>query len=108
MALYDTFSAGIISKEFTIYKKDEFMKMVKALDAEGIKTFLLLVKLHDIKVNPLATSLIPYDGTGDGNNVSFELEKIPILLQNILYKFMEMYIKNKTVELERQSFAKAI
>lgn len=39
MALYDTFLKGVVNKEFTAYKKDEFLKMVKSLDDEGIKTF---------------------------------------------------------------------
>ena len=102
MALYDTFTKGVVAKEFTTHKKDEFLKLVKTLDQEGIKTFLLIIKSHELKDIPDAISPIPYSGTSSDAGIMFDLEKIPIILQNILYKFMEMYTTNKQVELERQ------
>ena len=104
MALYDTFLKGVVNKEFTAHKKEEFLKMVKGLDTEGIKTFLLIVKFHDIRVSQQSSSMLPYGSHIDEKGVTFDLDKFPSLLQNILYKFMEMYIKNKQIELERQMF----
>jgi len=101
MALYDTFTKGVIAKEFTAHKKDDFLKLVKSLDPEGIKTFLLIIKVHEMKDIPETQATIPYSGTSDETGITFDLEKIPVLLQNILYKFMEMYTKNKQVEMER-------
>jgi len=102
MALYDTFTKGVVAKEFTIHKKEEFLKLVKSLDQEGIKTFLLIIKSHELKDMPDTISPIPYSGTSSQVGITFDLEKIPCILQNILYKFMEMYTINKQVELERQ------
>lgn len=101
MALYDTFTKGVVAKEFSPHRKDEFLKLVKSLDHEGIKTFILIVKFHELKDMPDATTT-PYTGTVDPGGIIFDLEKFPVLLQNILYKFMEMYNKNKQVEMERQ------
>lgn len=102
MALYDTFTKGVVAKELTAHKKDDFLKLVKSLDQEGIKTFLLIIKVHEMKDVAETHATIPYSGTSDETRITFDLEKIPVLLQNILYKFMEMYTKNKQVEMERQ------
>jgi len=108
MALYDTFLKGVVNKEFTAYKKDEFLKMVKSLDDEGIKTFLLIIKLHELKSSPTSDVLLPYEGVSDDVEITFDLEKFPSLLQNILYKFMEMHTKHKQIEKERELFDKPI
>jgi len=104
MTVYETFSKGVVNKEMTLHKKEEFMKMVKKLDDDGTKTFLLLIKFHELKINPASTTIVPYDGISDDRGISYDIDKLPTLLQNILYKFMEMYIKNKQVEMERQIF----
>ena len=101
MALYDTFTKGVVAKEFTAHRKDDFLKLVKSLDHEGIKTFLLIIKFHELKDMPEAHTTIPYSGKSDEAGITFDLDKLPLLLQNILYKFMEMYAKNKQVEMER-------
>lgn len=106
MAMYDAFLKGVVNKEFTSYKKDEFLKMVKGLDEEGVKTFLLIIKLHELKETPTSQLLLPYEGINDDVEITFDLEKFPTLLQNILYKFMEMHTKHKQIEKERELFDK--
>ena len=105
VSVYETFLKGVVSKELSVHKKEEFLKMVKNLDEEGIKTFLLLIKFHELKINPTTSTLIPYEGTNTEDEITFDLEKIPTLLQNVLYKFMELHIKNKQVEKERELFS---
>lgn len=102
MDVYEMFSKGVVAKEFTAHKKEEFLKLVKTLDQEAVKTFLLIVKVHEIKHIPDSQEIVPYAGVSDGSKIAFDLDKIPALLQNILFKFMEMYTKNKQVEMERQ------
>lgn len=47
-------------------------------------------------------------GVSDDVEITFDLEKFPSLLQNILYKFMEMHTKHKQIEKERELFDKPI
>lgn len=90
--LYDTLSKDIHNTELPTTGKDEFIKMVKKLDAKGNEIFFILMKLHEMKTSE--NSGIPYDGKMTSDEIKFDLESIPVQLQHMLFKFMSIHIKS--------------
>ena len=90
--IYDTFSKDVSTTELTSTKKDELIRNLKKIDEKGNEIIFILIKLHEMK--SVDNPNIPYDGKLSSDEIKFDLENIPIQLQNILYKFVGVHLKN--------------
>lgn len=93
-------------KELSIQKKDTFIKNIKKLDDDGMKKLLFLIKFYQQKNNADDESIIPYGGTCEDNDITFDLDELHVDLQNILYKFVELHNKSTEEESIRKVFFK--
>ena len=67
--------------------------------------------MYQVENNEENTSFtLPYNGTFNGNDINFDLDKFPIVLKQILFKFLEVHIKKmkEEISIEKQTPVKRL
>lgn len=103
--LYENLIKKSPSCDLTTKEKEDFVKRCKNLDDEGHEIIYALIRCYHIKNNPNTSFVnLPYDGkTRKNSDMVFSLEKLPLTLKQILYRFLEIHEqKMKEEELIRE------
>lgn len=104
--LYTFLSTDIKNKDLTLKQKDDFIKKITQIDAGGIELVYALILYHAYITKPADpestpakcdSDAIPYEGIKQENSdVEFNLEKLPIFLRQLLYKFLDVHLTKLT------------
>lgn len=107
--LYDNLlkEVGIKKRDITIKQKKEFIEKIESsTDQNFFDTIYIIIRLFYIDETSDTICEIPYNGINkryhiddnngktNGNDIDFDIEKLPIILRHIIYKFIIMYHKN--------------
>ncbi len=99
--LYETMLSSLgdlKNKKLTPLQKKDLAKKLSTVSQETQEFVYCLISKHSElnKENGVLYESVKTDSTVyKCINLEFDLNKLPILLQNILYKFMEVHHKNK-------------
>ena len=97
--LYNTMANEAGNKKLTVAQRREFLKNVQKLDSVGMERVYLLIKHHydstrersgEAELTNLKT---PYDGEYTDGGITFDLEKLPQRLQQIIHHFAKKHLK---------------
>lgn len=83
-------------KDLTDKEKDEFMEIVQDLDSQGRELVAALCRAHQIESGEKVDASPPYQGVSAGDDLSFDLEMLPICLRHILYNFVRMHKRSSS------------
>lgn len=91
--LYDSLLKDIPETDLTVTQKRIFIKRVSKIDTNGHELVYALIRMYQVENNEENTSFtLPYNGTYVENDISFDLDKLPNKLKQILFKFMGFHI----------------
>jgi hypothetical protein len=91
--LYDSFSQNIPSDDLTLSQKKTFIRRTSKMDKKGHELLYALIRMHQIENNEQNTSFtLPYGGTFIEKDINFNLDKLPIILKQILLKFSKAHL----------------
>ena len=91
--LYDSLKKGISKKELTEKQKNLFIKKINTIDFFGHEMVYVLIQNYYFKNETETKDKIPYKGQILKKNITWNLENLPLKLQKILYKFLNMHVK---------------
>lgn len=106
--LYDSLVNGIPKKDLTVKQKEEFITKIKNIDSTGRDLVYALIQFYRIENDGgSACSGIPYKGKREEDdkvsNISWSLTNFPTKLRHVLYKFVNLHMKNMEEEEVRQT-----
>lgn len=101
--LYDSLSKDISTKDLTASQKRVFIKRISKIDKNGHDLVYALIRMYQVENNEKNTSFtLPYNGTYVENDISFDLDKFPNTLKQILFKFLKVHLdkmkEERTIE----------
>lgn len=97
--LYDSLSKNIKDVDIGITKKKIFLKRIDKMDKNGHELIYALIRMYQIENNETSTSFsLPYDGIFVNKDISFDIDKLPNKLKQILFKFSGIHMKKMTEE----------
>ena len=101
--LYDSLSKDLPNVDLTLIEKKLFIKKIAKIDNNGHELVYALVRMYQVENNEENTSFtLPYNGTFVDSDIHFDLDKFPIYLKHILFKFLSVHIdkmkEEKTIE----------
>jgi len=91
--LYTSISADIPEKDLTGTQKADFVKKVESMDLDGHELIYALIKTFYIENENDSPFTLPYGGKFIKNEMSYDMDGIPLKLRQILYKFAKIHIK---------------
>lgn len=101
MPLFQSLKSDVVdSIDLTTDQKEELITNIKGLDEKGSELFFVLIKLYEMESNPEAPDGLPFDCKFVAKEYRFDLEKLPLKLKHILFKFAHMHIKNMEEEIQ--------
>lgn len=93
--LYDNISKGVKNKDLTAKQKSDLVKRISSLNENGTRIIYALIKTYSMH-DSTKFSLLPYEGRrDDSSSITFDLEKFPNKLKQILYKFIDLHDKSQ-------------
>lgn len=91
--LYDSLSKNIPTTDLTVSQKKTFIKRLEKIDHEGRELVYALIRMYQMENNEENTSFtLPYNGKYVNNNISFDLDGLPVPLKQILLKFLSAHL----------------
>ena len=103
--LYDSISKDIPKEDISVFQKNRFIKRVQKIDNNGHELIYALIRMYQIENNEDNTSFtLPYNGTYNDKNITFDLDHFPIKLKHILFKFLKVISLIPNVELSIDIF----
>jgi hypothetical protein len=88
--LYTTLKTGIPTKDLTILQKNKIVNKIEEMDSEGHELIYALIKTFSNE-NEVIPCVINND------SITFDLEKMPTKLKQIIYKFI-LFHEKKIIE----------
>ena len=87
------------SVDLTPNMKEELLAKIKTLDLKGSELLFALIKFYEVKfMTSTRNEDIPFDGKYISREYRFDLEKFPLPLRHIIYRFVLMHVKNMEEE----------
>ena len=101
--LYDSLSKDLPEEDLTPTEKRLFIKKIGKIDNNGHELVYALIRMYQVENNEENTSFtLPYNGIFVDSDINFDLDKFPIYLKHILFKFLAVHIdkmkEEKTIE----------
>ena len=99
--MYHTINKTVNENPLSQEEMERFLNKIQKLneitnDSKKQKMFIKLIlefsKDEDEVVYNMENLTLPYEGEQIGNDISFDIEKIPIKLQRILLKYIDIII----------------
>ena len=91
--LFDNLSKDIPTRDLLLAEKRFFMKNIEEIDKNGSELIYALIRVYQIENKEDNTSFtLPYNGTYVDKNITFDLDKFPIKLKHILFKFVKVHL----------------
>lgn len=91
--LYSSLSTDLPNKDLTGAQKADFVKKVDAMDQDGHELIYALIKTFYIDKENNSPFILPYGGKFVKNDMSYDLDNIPVELRQLLYKFSKIHTK---------------
>ena len=100
--LYDILIKDIVDEDLSIDNKKKLIELIPTLNDKEHQHIFALIRVYSLKHNSRQTFDIPYDGQKNNKQVIFNLDKIPNIIKQMIYKFVNIHIdKIKEEEKER-------
>lgn len=97
--LYDSLSKDISTTDLSIIQKKTFLKRVEKIDKNGHELIYALIRMYQVENSEENMSFtLPYNGTFVETNIHFDLDKFPIRLKQILFKFVIVHLEKMKEE----------
>ena len=109
--LYDSLLKDIIKKDLTKKQKLLFINRISKIDKNGHELVYALIRMYQVENKEENTNFnLPYNGTFVDGDINFDLDKFPINLKQILFKFLSVHIDkmNEESSIENQTPVKRI
>jgi hypothetical protein len=93
--LYDQLCKEIPNKDLTIKQKRKFIEEIQNFDENGYELMYALIRVYQLlNEKNIKDFEIPYEAMVENENktVTYNLEKLPKKLKQILFKFIEIHI----------------
>lgn len=97
--LYDSLVKDIPNKKLLVKQKNELKQNISSFDTSGAELVYTLVRFY--AKSQEEDEKYPYDSIEDTNKITFDIDKLPPKLQQILLKFSRMHIENMKEENSR-------
>jgi len=94
--LYDTLTNSVSSTETESIDKSKLVKWIHALDQDGKNKVYALIRYYDLNhptIHP-ASEILPFGGHFVNNELTFDLNHLPPMLQRILFEFAKLHLKH--------------
>jgi hypothetical protein len=91
--LFDSLYNDTEDKDLSSSQKKIFMKKMEIIDMNGMELIYALICSFQESNNEGNSFIVPYDGKYIGNDITFDLDQLPLKLKQIIYKFILMHIK---------------
>ena len=101
--LYNTLKTNVPKKDLTVSQKKSLVARIKDLDQEGYDLIFALIKCHYTENKHGENLSLPYSAELEKDNISFDLNKLPNELKQILFKFVDIHSKKLEEDKEFQS-----
>ena len=100
--LYINLAKDLPSKDLTMKQKEDFLSKTRRIDDKGTELLYVLIRLFEKENTGSNTSDLPYEGKPRKNDLIFDLEKFPVSLKHILYKFLNLHCQRMEEDLNRE------
>lgn len=91
--LYTSLSSDLSNKKLTVAQKAEMIRRIPKMDQETHGLIFALIKSYYLEHEKVDNFSIPYNGELSKNSIDFDLQKFPVPLQQLLYKFFTLHRK---------------
>jgi hypothetical protein len=81
-----------MEKDLTTSQKLMFIKKLNKIDNDGRDLMYVLIRMYDNAINKASVLNVPYEGSISKDGLLFDLEKFPLKLKRLLYKFVGMHL----------------
>jgi hypothetical protein len=109
--LYDSLSKDLLDKDLTLPQKRVFIKRISKIDSNGHDLVYALIRMYQVENNEENISFtLPYNGTFIDSDINFDLDKFPLNLKQIIYKFLGVHIEKmkEEISIENQTPVKRV
>lgn len=107
--LYNTIISDVRNRDLTEKQKEKLVNKIKSLDQEGKDLIYLLIRFYELDSNESLDSLsLPYGGVISGGELTFDLDKFPNKLKQVLHKFVNAHTIKMKEEKDRAKKKSAI
>lgn len=97
--LYDSLSKDIPNVDLTPTQKRAFIKRISTIDKNGHDLVYALVRMYQVEnIEENTSFILPYNGTFVDNDINFDLDKFPVDLKQILFRFIGVHIDKMNEE----------
>lgn len=106
---YDTMIKDTKNSDLTVKQKNDFLQKITLIDKNGYELIYALIRVYEINNEDLPSSFkLPYSGKFVEKDIHFDLEKLPLKLRQVLYKFINVHIKKMDEEEKKQHLSEEI
>ena len=94
--LYESMCQNLKNKDLTKKQKKDFLTKIQKIDDHGFELIYILIRMYENNNSKdiVGSYKLPYSGIYiNVNDVSFDLESFPVLLKQMLYKFIDIHLK---------------
>lgn len=99
--LYDILIKDSIDADLLPDQKKELVMLIPELDDKGHKNIFTIIRVHGLKTNSGEIFDVPYNGQKLNHQVKFNLDKLPNIVKQMIYKFVHIHDKKMKEEKER-------
>jgi hypothetical protein len=93
--LYAQLRNDLPKKDLSTKQKGEYITGFEELDEKGSELVYALIRAHQFEqCEGCIPECLPYEGTSNHQDVTFDLEGLPIPLKHILFKFVVVHIRS--------------
>lgn len=92
--LYDVIYKDCIDVDLTLEQKRELINKIPSLDNMAHQNIFTIIRIYGLKHNNTNIFELPYDAKKNNENIKFNLEKLPNIVKQMLYKFVIKTINN--------------
>ena len=90
--LYDVLNVGLPKRDLTASQKNSFVKKIPTIDKDGTELLYALIRFYYKNTTESGMGDF-YGGVVSKSSVTFDLERLPIPLKQLLYKFILIHLK---------------
>jgi hypothetical protein len=91
--LYDSLVKDISTIDLNITQKRAFVKRIQKIDTNGHQLVYALIRMYQVENNEENTSFtLPYNGMYVESDICFDLDKLPNMLKQLLFKFTGVHL----------------
>ena len=102
--LYNSLELTCKHRDLTDCQKHDFFKNIQFIDQEGYKHIYSLIKIYSVKNDNCKQNILPYNGIKNDQDITFDMELLPLKLRQIIYKFTLKHIRKMENERKRYKY----